>query len=189
MTTTLRARRGSRPRGSRNSPCIFEPLEARTLFSGSHPAFFVLTPVRRSFSKLPIFVTMQHLSDPKLGAPISLVGDTPNQITGTTIHGVAGQPLTAILVSIPSNVNPFRLEAPLIRWGDGATSNGTLTQNSDGSFSVTGSHLYAHAGTFHIVTSVILAPVTQGPGFATPDILIAQFVNSTAIISAAVVGA
>ncbi len=77
-------------------------------------------------------------------ATISAATLVPNG-AGAALTTVEGQPFTAQLGAFTSgnpiaNVLQF---AAVVNWGDGTSSNGTITQSSAGVFSVTGNHTYA----------------------------------------------
>jgi hypothetical protein len=64
--------------------------------------------------------------------------------TGTTITAVAGLPFTGT-VALLSDANPQPVPggySASIAWGDGQSSLGTVTANTQGNFSVIGTHVY-----------------------------------------------
>ena len=86
---------------------------------------------------------------------------TQNSPTGLTLNGNAGVPLTAPVgtFAIPATDNltdPASFTATT-NWGDQSSSTGTVTLNPDGTYTITGTHTFATAGTFRV--SIV---VTQG---------------------------
>lgn len=80
-------------------------------------------------------------------APIYVSGNIPvsgkkptNQVVATFTHG--------------ANTEPASVFSATIDWGDGTTSAGTITL-SKGTYSVSGSHVYATGGTHWVTTSVV----------------------------------
>jgi phosphatidylethanolamine-binding protein (PEBP) family uncharacterized protein len=100
------------------------------------------------------------------------VADAP--LTGgalTISDGVEG--VTASNLSFTfADANPNATAADAtatIDWGDGTSSTGTVTAAGGGNFTVTGSHLYAEEGTFHVTVTVTGngGSATTGHGDAT----------------------
>ena len=125
-----------------------------------------------SFPTLVTTVTSATIVD---GGPI---------VGGVTINATAGQSTIASVGSFESSLTGLVFHAD-IDWGDGSTSNGTVTSRSDGAFDVAGTHTYASAGTYTVGVSITGTAPTQANG-STPlfDLLVSSF-NSTAIVAAA----
>jgi hypothetical protein len=68
--------------------------------------------------------------------------------TGTTVHAIEGQSFTAVVANF-SDANPNLAAgdfSAVIFWGDGTKSVGTIADNINGGYSVTGSHMYTTDG-------------------------------------------
>jgi hypothetical protein len=74
-----------------------------------------------------------------------LAGSPAAALTGVEGHPVSGT--LATFTDPDTQASPATFSAT-IGWGDGTTGTGTIVQNADGSFSVSGTHLYALSGTF-----------------------------------------
>ncbi|WP_206107716.1 TIGR03118 family protein [Paludisphaera rhizosphaerae] len=69
---------------------------------------------------------------------------------------VAGTAFTAVVARFTDadgETDPTKYAA-LIRWGDGATSRGTVTADPAGGFDVVGSHVYSHGKAVRVTTQV-----------------------------------
>ena len=78
---------------------------------------------------------------------------------GLPIHAVAGQTFTGPLASVHLPATPTgESRGATIWWGDGTHSSGTLTPTAGGALTITGSHLYHHAGKY-----TVWIEVTQHP--------------------------
>jgi len=124
--------------------------------------------------------------------PTSSVGLTPtnstgvtftNTTTGTTPLNSNGRTLatvtSAVSHSFTGTIGTFTLPATstatagassftaLITWGDGTRSVGTVVANDNGSFSVTGAHVFGRAGTFRVSAAVSLPAATGSAAFNT----------------------
>ncbi|MEI8196018.1 MAG: hypothetical protein WCI73_08930 [Phycisphaerae bacterium] len=124
-----------------------------------------------------------------------------SQTTGVVITPTVNQSFTGIVGNfkyvLPPVANPVGTTlVAFINWGDGnAISKGTITLNTDGSYSVIGTHTYTAVSTFHITITVfeqypwptplpVGTTATNGPLPSTlvpPQRLIAV-INSTAIV-------
>ncbi len=88
----------------------------------------------------------------------AIVTALPVTVYPTQVTGNAGQPLSAVTVatfldpSIQDTANDFRAT---IDWGDGTINVGTVVDQGDGVFSVTGDHTYMAAGTYNINIQVV----------------------------------
>ncbi len=104
---------------------------------------------------------------------------------GFTLNLTAGVAFTGVVAFYSTPV----LDPPLhyfasINWGDGTITNGTLAYGSHGmdfGVNVSGTHTYAKAGTYKIVTSFFSGPIN--PASALPITLLAT-INSTANVAA-----
>jgi hypothetical protein len=77
-------------------------------------------------------------------------------VTGDTVQGSAGQPLTVIVATI-TGADPSAAAdsfAASITWGDGNTSTGTVTTDPNGGFDISGTNTYAQAGSYPITVTV-----------------------------------
>jgi hypothetical protein len=72
--------------------------------------------------------------------------------SGTSVSATEGSAFSGV-VATGTAYGPVALSAS-INWGDGNTSAGTVTLNSDGSYSVKGSHTYSEEGSFAINVTV-----------------------------------
>jgi hypothetical protein len=75
--------------------------------------------------------------------------------TGSSFNATAGTPVTHTVATF-TDTNTVALAsdfATTINWGDGTTTTGTVTGPTGGPFTVTGSHTYKPAGTFHVTVS------------------------------------
>jgi hypothetical protein len=91
--------------------------------------------------------------------------------SGTTVKVNGGQTFTAVLANF-SESNPSFTSAnfsAVINWGDGTSSAGAISPNSNGDFSVTGTHTYFKAGAKKV------------------DIVIQDIVGSTAEVQSKVI--
>ncbi|HET9188909.1 MAG TPA: hypothetical protein VFN80_13170, partial [Acidothermaceae bacterium] len=86
------------------------------------------------------------------------VADAPLTATGGfTVTATEGQASTSQTVATFTDANP---NAPLsdfsasIDWGDGTTSDGTVSATSGGGFSVAGGHTYAEEGSYTISVTI-----------------------------------
>jgi streptogramin lyase len=77
---------------------------------------------------------------------LSAIGGTGQNFTAT--HGVSLTVKVASFVDGTSSATASNFTAT-INWGDGKTSSGTVTGSTGGPFSVSGSHTYSTAGTYH----------------------------------------
>ena len=95
---------------------------------------------------------------------LSAIGGTGNNISAT--HGTlfSGAVATFIDGTPTAKASDFTVS---INWGDGSHSAGTVTGPSSGQFTVSGSHTYATAGTFHL-TVTITDGVDKSVYLATP---------------------
>jgi hypothetical protein len=83
---------------------------------------------------------------------MAAVADAPLSANGLSLTETQGVAFNAVLASftdanLQSTASDFKA---VITWGDGTISNGTVSQNSAGNFSVLGSYKYALAGDYSI---------------------------------------
>ena len=118
---------------------------------------------------------------PFTGPPMSIA------VSGTENTPLYGTPL-ATFSSTDPNASPGDFSAS-IQWGDGQTGDGSVTQNADGSFTVSGAHSYAAGnGSFAVVTTdaeIADAPLTAqgldasvGTGDNTSSVPLASFTDA-----------
>ena len=125
-----------------------------------------LTPITQPGEPTPQFIVADPpMISTAIVAPAAPTGSTNPDTTGVTIHEVAGVQFTADLGSFATLAPGTRLRAR-INWGDGKTSLGTLISTGpvnfdEISFEVTGSHKYAHAGTYAIAIHVVKLPLAH----------------------------
>jgi hypothetical protein len=152
------------PRMPRPVACIIEPLESRRFFSAAAPS-----------------AVAALVSPPHVAVKLAPAG------TGVTLQLQAGVGFTGEVAFIPSPASGLGPSAN-IDWGDGTTTQATLqtvTQNGVTGYDVIGSHTYADPGTYSILTTMVLTPISQ-PGQPTPEFIVADPpVVSTAIVSPA----
>jgi hypothetical protein len=84
---------------------------------------------------------------------------TQNSLTGATITPMAGAAFsgpvgTFTIPTTDTTTDPATFKA-FINWGDQSHSLGTVTLNPDGSYTVSGDHTYAAAGTYRISVFVL----------------------------------
>lgn len=84
------------------------------------------------------------------------VVEQPISATGTTISAVEGSPFSGVVatVSDPDTAATASEYSATIDWGDGSPSTSGALAGSGGSFTVSGSHTYADAGSY-VVTVVV----------------------------------
>jgi hypothetical protein len=87
---------------------------------------------------------------------VATVQDASLTAGGIDITGTAGQSLTTAVAHITdanSGATPGDFSV-LINWGDGSSSNGSVTVSPAGGFDLLGTHTYPAAGTFPLSASV-----------------------------------
>ncbi len=80
-----------------------------------------------------------------------------NVMDSTTISGMAATPFSGHIATFHDTYNmttDTNLRAE-IEWGDGQTSEGTLTSDGSGNYTVTGSNTYAGGGTFPVTVTLL----------------------------------
>jgi hypothetical protein len=97
----------------------------------------------------PVTVTVHNASGGTVGVARSRASVAPApptvQAHGTQIQATAGQQFSGTVATF-TDVNPIATAANFtatIDWGDGTTSDGTISVDSKGGFDVTGTHTYA----------------------------------------------
>jgi hypothetical protein len=140
-------------------------------------------------SSLPVVIkTSLGLSNTDV--TINITGTPQVHVQAQPVAAVAGQAFTNQTVASFTDSDPSAQPGDFtanIDWGDGNTSNGTITAAGPGTFDVTGSHTYATAGSYTIgiqVTACGGSPATA-TGTATvssagPQHLVAQPVAAVA---------
>jgi len=140
---------------------------------------------------LPVPPTPPPLPAPPLVvSTVSTVSPTPVQ-SAITLHLTAGVPFTGEVAFYPSPVlDPPDAYAASINWGDGATTPAKLQYTINGKvggYEAIGSHAYAAAGTYKILTTYIVGPINTGggpaPATATTPTKIVAIIDSTAIVA------
>jgi hypothetical protein len=144
---------------------ISEPGGVGTPFvvSGSH------TYADESFYTIKVTIT-DNGGSKVIGTCTATVADAPLTATGTPVHAAegvlfSGQVATFTDANPNAILNDFQSHVFLpgggstvsIDWGDGSTSNATVTQPGGIStpFLVSGSHTYAKVGTYIVVVSIV----------------------------------
>jgi hypothetical protein len=84
------------------------------------------------------------------------VADARLFAAGTTINSSAGATFSGVVATFTdaNSSAPLSDFTATISWGNGNTSVGTITQNGNGSFSVSGSNTYGTAGTYPILVVI-----------------------------------
>jgi ELWxxDGT repeat protein len=111
------------------------------------------------------------------------VADEPFWATRTFQHVAQGQPVTGVLGTL-ADLNPLASAGDFtvtVSWGDGSQSAGTLQPAGQGTFNITGSHVYATAGAEALTVSV----TDEGGRTATANPLIAVDPAPAVVLSAA----
>jgi hypothetical protein len=84
------------------------------------------------------------------------VADAPLVVTPLQVNAIANVPFTApvgTFTQADPNAKPSDFTTT-INWGDGHANAGTVTANSDGSFTISGGNTYANGGRFPIAVSI-----------------------------------
>jgi hypothetical protein len=90
-------------------------------------------------------------------ASTATVADAALKGSLSSIHPVHGQPFSGTVATF-TDANPFAAISDFtvtINWGDGTTSQATVVQNPNGSFSVISNHTYTNAGAFSITVTIV----------------------------------
>jgi hypothetical protein len=85
------------------------------------------------------------------------VADAALSATGTNVSAIEGTNTGTILVANFTDADPNGTLADFsatIHWGDGSSSAGAIAVNGQGGWSVSGSHLYATAGSFTVTADI-----------------------------------
>ena len=104
------------------------------------------------------FLSATLLAHEAAHVPPTVIAVTPPTVNGPTLHTVAGTPYAGPVGFYASPI----LDPPLayrasINWGDGITSNATLTYGNNGKtfgYIINGVHTYAKAGTYTVKVTV-----------------------------------
>jgi len=94
-------------------------------------------------------------SDSGCGAETETVVEGLITATGTTFSATEGQSFTTTVATFTDpDTNATAAEySALINWGDSNSSAGTISGGS-GNFSVSGTHIYAEEGTYHVTVTI-----------------------------------
>ncbi len=117
----------------------------------------------------PAVVTLTRTSDSaqaSASGPVAVADDDVLTAQGETIKPTANQPFSGAVATFTDTdtINVAGDFAATINWGDGTTTSGTVSGGS-GTFTVSGSHTYTHAG--HENMTVTLADDAPGTATAT----------------------
>lgn len=116
----------------------------------------------------------------------SLTIDQPITATGTNVTATEGTAFTgpvATITDLDTSATASEYSAT-IDWGDGTpTSAGTIT-GTGGNFTVSGTHTYAHAGTFTVTTVVTDVDTPTNTATATSTATVAAVVTEQPITAA-----
>lgn len=88
-------------------------------------------------------------------------------VTGQSINAIEGSSFSTTVATVTGVLGT---PSATIDWGDGTTSTGTLTANSDGSFTLSGSHIYAEEGSYTVSISATDSKGQSGSGSATASV-------------------
>jgi hypothetical protein len=91
--------------------------------------------------------------------------DAPISATGGSTTVQVGQALNGATLATFTDADPTVRAtdfASTIDWGDGTTTQGTVTQRSDGGFNVAGTHTYSTIGTFNATVTITHINVPSG---------------------------
>ena len=107
----------------------------------------------------PIFIGTTHID--------AIVGDDPHSITESV------PPLTPVVgAAVSGPIATFTDTNPLVQasaftatinWGDGSTTPATVSQPLGQPFQVSGSHVYAHVGSFPVTVAIQHVPINPSP--------------------------
>jgi hypothetical protein len=84
------------------------------------------------------------------------VMDAPLSASGMTVNPTEGSPFSGLVATF-TDADPYGTVADYvatINWGDGSTSAGTIVDNGNGTFGVTGSHTYAEEGSTAVSVTI-----------------------------------
>jgi PKD repeat protein len=98
---------------------------------------------------------VQKVAD-KNDQPIQPAGATSLILTGKDLSGWAGQPVSGTVATFEEwDVSgPFGDYSAQVNFGDGQTTAGEVSENADGTFSVTADHTYAQRGNYTVQVTV-----------------------------------
>jgi hypothetical protein len=88
-------------------------------------------------------------------SPTGALADAPISASGTTINATEGKSFSGTVATAhdPDSSATGSQYSASINWGDGSTSNGTVS-GSGGNFIVTGSHTYTEQGSYTVTVKV-----------------------------------
>jgi hypothetical protein len=123
------------------------------------PEFFVLGSYTYAKQGLyPVVVAVQSVGGSSTTADsLANTADAPMIGTGTAISAVKGVAFTNVVancVDTDLTPEPETTYNCIINWGDGSTSSGTMSEGDGESYSVTGSHSYAKAGSYVVLVTI-----------------------------------
>jgi hypothetical protein len=126
-----------------------QPLSAANFKPVSDTKIQVVAPNTPGLSQRVVVQTSQGTSNSDI--TVNIAGATQLNVQAQPISAEAGQSFTdrpvATFTDSDPNAKPGDFHVT-IDWGDGKTSDGTITAAGPGAFNVTGSHTYATAGTY-----------------------------------------
>jgi len=95
--------------------------------------------------------------------PSSPTGSSDFVVTGTQIQATSGQAFTGTVATLTTSAFGATTDSftATIDWGDGTTSNGTISIDANGGFDVTGTHTYNLTGNSSTQTLHINVVVTE----------------------------
>jgi hypothetical protein len=106
----------------------------------------------------PIVVSVQSIGGSHTAAgSAAATADAPMIGYGKTINAVKGVAFTnevATCVDTDQTPEPETTYNCIIDWGDGTTSTGTMIEGDEESYGVSGSHTYARAGSYVVLTTI-----------------------------------
>lgn len=100
---------------------------------------------------ITLTVTDNHGASGSLGATAAIANATPVVVTASSLSGNEGQSLA--FAGTFSDAGTADTHTAVIHWGDGTTSNGTVSE-SNGQGTVTATHTYADNGSYTITLTV-----------------------------------
>jgi hypothetical protein len=117
-----------------------------------------------------------------------IVGDDPHSIVETLppLKPVVGATLSgAIATFTDTNLLAQASEfTATINWGDGSTTPATVTQPLGQPFQVSGSHVYAHVGSFPVTVAIQHVPINPSPLGASASTTTTATVSDAALTGA-----
>jgi len=126
--------------------------------AGTHTYAEESGPEHAGSNPYAVAVTITHEGTTSIAGSTATVAEVPVSVTGTTIAAVSGTSFTQAVATFTDPGGPEALAdySANIAWGDGATSNGTISVSGN-TFTVTGTHTYpvsTNAVTYAAVVTV-----------------------------------